>query len=265
MSDPARPAPGVLRVGEGFWNLRGSFKVAGLVEIGTHVSLVRRASGKFVLLDGYTLSDAQKRFVDETTNGGADLEAVIHVHPFHTLHVQWTHDAYPDAAHYGTARHHRRFPSIAWQAEKAEDAALHRRFADDLAFTVPRGVDFISANESLHFSSVLVLHRASRTLHVDDTLMVLRLPKVLSVWKRDVVTLHPTLSRTLEPRPGAAADFRAWGDELLELAKGADNLCTAHSGDLLAAKNPGPPVAERIATALQAADGTLKAHEKKHG
>ena len=41
----------VIEVAEGFWNIRGSFKIAGLYDLGTHASLVRRASGKLVLLD----------------------------------------------------------------------------------------------------------------------------------------------------------------------------------------------------------------------
>ena len=46
----------VIQVAENFWNIRGSFKVAGLVDIGTQASLVRRSDGKFLMLDSYTLS-----------------------------------------------------------------------------------------------------------------------------------------------------------------------------------------------------------------
>jgi hypothetical protein len=56
-----------IRVSEGFWNIRGSFKIAGVIDVGTQASLVRLTSGKFVLLDSYTLSGAVKRQVNELT------------------------------------------------------------------------------------------------------------------------------------------------------------------------------------------------------
>jgi hypothetical protein len=44
-------------------------------------------------------------------------------------------------------------------------------------------VDFISDNENHNFSSVLAYHLASKTLHVDDTLILLRLPGLRGVLK----------------------------------------------------------------------------------
>jgi hypothetical protein len=52
--------------------------------------------------------------------------------------------------------------SFSIQALRTEDPELHAQFAEDFEFSVPRGVDFISANENVHFSSVLVLHRRPR-------------------------------------------------------------------------------------------------------
>ena len=78
-------------------------------------------------------------------------------------------------------------------------------------------VDFISANENVHFSSVLVLHRASKTIHVDDTLMYVRLPRMMGAFGlTDVMSFHPTLPKALEKRAGAARDFRDWTEELTE-------------------------------------------------
>ena len=51
----------MLRVADDFLNIRGSFKVGGLIDIGTQCSLVRRASGRFVFLDSYALSAAAQR------------------------------------------------------------------------------------------------------------------------------------------------------------------------------------------------------------
>ena len=68
-------------------------------------------------------------------------------------------------------------------------------FEENFEFSIPRGVDFISANENVHFSSVLALHRASRTIHVDDTLMYVRLPLPMRVLGfRDLLSFHPTIS-----------------------------------------------------------------------
>ena len=35
-----------IRVSEGFWNIRGSFKIAGVIDVGTQASLVRLTSGR---------------------------------------------------------------------------------------------------------------------------------------------------------------------------------------------------------------------------
>jgi hypothetical protein len=237
-----------------------------LVDIGTQASLVRRENGKFLLLDSYTLTGALADEVDEVTGGPDNVEAVLNLHPFHTVHVKAAHHRYPAAKHYGTARHHSRAPDLPWQSEKTEDAALHARFADDLAFSVPRGVAFIASNEHLHFSSVLALHRASKTIHVDDTLMYVRFPSLLRfLGITDTTSFHPTLAKVLEPRAGAAADFRSWAEELIESWGGAENLCAAHTAALQTGQDPGPPLRERLQKALAKVDATLEAHEKKFG
>lgn len=256
----------MIQIADGFWNIRGSFKVGGLVDVGTHVSLVRRASGKFLFLDSYTLGDSVDREVRALTNGGREVEAILNVHPFHTVHVQRMHERFPGAKLYGTARHLARYPELPWEAARTEDAELHAMFAEDFDFSVPRGVDFISKNENVHFSSVLVKHRASKTIHVDDTVMYVRLPKVARVLGHaDLTRFHPTLSQALEKRAGAAADFRRWAQELADTWREAQNLCAAHTAALLAAKNRGPSIRERLLHALEKTEGTLRSHEKKHG
>ena len=73
------------------------------VDIGTHMSLVQRANGRFVVVDGCALDDAQREAVMSLTGNGERVDAVVHVHPFHTLHVEATHRLFPSA----TARHPR--------------------------------------------------------------------------------------------------------------------------------------------------------------
>ena len=255
-----------IHVADDFWNIRGSFKIGGVVDIGTQASLVRRSNGKFVFLDSYTLSGEVEREVLELTNGGADVEAILNVHPFHTVFARKMHERFPRAKLYGTARHVSRFPELPWEMLRTEDPELHEVFAEDFHFSVPRGVDFISANENVHFSSVLVLHRASKTIHVDDTLMYVRLPRPMRVLGLgDAMSFHPTLAKALEKRAGAASDFRGWAKELAERWRDAENLCAAHTATLTAQKNKGASIHGRLLTALGKVEGKLAAHERKYG
>lgn len=256
----------ILPIKDNFWNIRGSFKIAGLLDIGTQASLIRRENGKFVFLDSYTFSGAVKKEIDELTNGGEDVEAVLNLHPFHTVHVKKMFERYPNARHFGTARHLSKFPDLDWQQLCTEDPQLHAMFADDLEFSVPRGVDFISANEHVHFSSVLAFHGASRTLHVDDTLMYIRLPLLMRFFGlTDSLSFHPTLAKALEPRSGAAQDFIQWAEELTERWQNAENLCAAHTATYLARQDETASISERIIKALGKVSSTLKAHESKYG
>lgn len=255
----------VIQVSDTFWNIRGDLRIGGLLNIGTHASLIKRGNGKFILLDAYTLQGEAKSTIDALTNHGEDLEAIINLHPFHTLHVQAVHDQYPKARLYGTRRHRDKFPALPWEPELTESDACAALFADDLEFSIPDGVDFISSNEHLHFSSVLAYHRASKTIHSDDTLMYLQLPGPLGKLRKPEVTFHLTLAKTLEHRPGAAKDFRAWAKALAARWSDAENLCAAHSASLLAGDNASAPIAKRILQALQKVEKTLKAHERKFG
>lgn len=255
-----------IEIAPGFWNLRGSFRVGGLLDIGTHVSLIRRRNGKFLFLDSYTLSDKQAQAVETITGGSQHIEAILNLHPFHTIHVPHMHKQYPQAKLYGTARHVDKFPTLPWDAARCEHASLHRKFAKDLEFSVPRGVDFVSDNGNVHFSSVLALHPATQTIHVDDTLMYIRMPLPMRlIGMPDALNFHPTLAQALQKRAGAAQDFRRWAKELIEHWGDARNLCAAHTATLAAKSNPGAPIRARLTKALAKVEGTLKAHERKYG
>lgn len=256
----------MIEVDEGFWNIRGSFKIAGLLDIGTQMSLVRRGNGKFVLLDTCPLGEQLAGEIARLTRDGKDLEAILNLHPFHTMNVAAIQRRYPHARLYGTARHLARYPELPWQELRTEDPKLHTRFARDFAFSVPRGVDFVSANENVHFSSVLALHRASGTIHVDDTLMYTRLPlPARALGFEDFLGFHPTLPAALEKREGAAREFRSWADELAQNWRDARNLCAAHTAVLSARENRGASIHGRLLSALRKAGAFLKAHECRYG
>lgn len=255
----------ILNIADNFWNIRGDFKIGGILNIGTHASIVRCANGKFVLLDAYTLQGKLKNQVDALTNNGADLEAIINLHPFHTIHVKKVHELYPNAKLYGTQRHLDKFPDLPWQSQLTESSEFANLFTDDFEFSVPAGVDFISSNENLHFSSVLAYHKASKTIHSDDTLMYLKFPSIIGVLKKPEISFHMTLAQTLEKRAGAAQDFRNWATQLTKQWADAENLCAAHSSTFLGSKNLSPSIADKISAALQKVEKTLLAHEKKFG
>ena len=249
----------LLKIAEGFWNIRGSFKIGGVIDIGTQASLAKLASGGFALLDAYTLTGSVKEEILALTDGGKAIEAILNLHPFHTIHVRAIADMFPEAKLYGTKRHIEKAEDLPWQELRMEDPELHVQFAEDFIFSIPRGVDFISPNEKLHFSSVLAFHKASKVLHVDDTLTWLKFPFVGGL------SFHLTLKDVLERRPGAVADFRAWAQELIELCEGTSYLCTAHTRPLPPASGEGFDLAEEVRGALKKVEKILVAHERKHG
>jgi hypothetical protein len=256
----------IIAVSEDFWNIRGEFKIGGVVNIGTQASLVRLASGNFLFLDSYAINSTLREEISELVDDTGEIEAIINLHPFHTVHVERMHELYPEARLYGTARHLERFPDLPWEEVRSEDPELHEWYAEDFEFTIPEGVDFISANENVHFSSVMAYHKASDTIHCDDTLMYIVLPRLLRlVGKRDLLSFHPTLSLALEKRPGAAADFRNWAQSLIDDWGDAQNLCAAHSQALLADTNRGGPIRARLQKALARVKLQLKGHELRYG
>ena len=100
------------QITEDFWNIRGSFRIGGVIDIGTQASLVRLRNGKFAFLDAYTLSGAVKREVFDLSRDGKDVEAILNLHPFHTIHVRKMHEMFPHARLYGTRRHLSRFAEL---------------------------------------------------------------------------------------------------------------------------------------------------------
>lgn len=244
----------VKAVGDGFWNIRGTFRV-GLIDIGTHASLVRLADGRHVFLDAYTLDDETRAWADSIV-GPDGPAAIINLHPFHTVHVRKMAAAFPNAKLYGTARHHQRFTELTWEPQQTETSEFAELFDADFAFTVPRGVELVPDNENFHFASVLAVHRPSRVLHVDDTLTIARLPKPLGA----VLGFHPTLRFVLEKRAGAAADFRGWTTELIDLCRQVGTICAAHNGILR-----GDDIQKRVTKVVRGADRLLARHERRHG
>eukprot|EP01117_Protostelium_nocturnum_P011267 TRINITY_DN4093_c0_g1_i3.p1 TRINITY_DN4093_c0_g1~~TRINITY_DN4093_c0_g1_i3.p1 ORF type:complete len:546 (+),score=167.84 TRINITY_DN4093_c0_g1_i3:184-1821(+) len=163
----------VIEVAPGFFNIRGSFKFKGIINIGTHMSLAKLNNGKYLVIDAAPLSDQIKLELDELTDNGRLMEAVIHTHPFHTLAAPEFFAAYPNVPNYGTPRHLRKMPEINW-AGSMNDCRVQAKWRPEIEMRIPAGAEFADPlpEATNHFSSVFVLHKASGTIHVDDTIMV---------------------------------------------------------------------------------------------
>ena len=246
-----------------FWNLRGAQRVAGVLDIGTHMSVVQRADGRFVVVDGCGPQGAQRDALLALTGNGQQVEAVVHVHPFHTLHVEDTHRLFPSATLYGTARHRRLAPSLPWGGRPVEEWDDDHPLADVFDLTVPDGVDFDCPDERVHVASVLVRHRDSGIVHVDDTFNVLAAPGALRrVLPQSSLRMHPMLSRALLPRAGAADAYAAWAHRLALRWGGTRIVCAAHSA---VRHLPEGGFAQEVEGALARVAGTLARHRARHG
>lgn len=258
----------LLHIGEGFWNIRGSFKIAG-IDIGTHSSLIRLNDTEFVLLDVYSFDGETLAAIEEIVGDLDNIRTVINVHPFHTVHVERGFELFPTAIHYGTARHHQRFPNLDWQSQTTEMLVDDNPFAGVLEFSVPKGVEFVADNENVHFSSVLAYHTVSKTLHVDDTLMVIESPDIvkglLSRLNADrLVQFHPTLALALKKESGAADAFKEWALDLCE-GWGAEleTICAAHKG-VVSNNDDGSKISKKMRRALMLVEPVLVGHRLRY-
>eukprot|EP00457_Paulinella_chromatophora_P006800 gb/GEZN01006819.1/.p1 GENE.gb/GEZN01006819.1/~~gb/GEZN01006819.1/.p1 ORF type:complete len:454 (-),score=48.90 gb/GEZN01006819.1/:202-1563(-) len=229
----------LLEIGPGFWNVRASqpVKKAGItiVDIQNHMSLVHRSSGKFLLLDTVNLAKGEiKKELDELTNGGKGIEAVLCLHPFHTLWIPAFHKQYPHSKLYGCPRHLKKLPSIPWAGNLGEAKTLSL-FEPDLFLRIPPGIEFADPKPSAsnHFSSVVAFHPRSKTIHVDDTFTYHSNPGAIlrrRGVKPNTMRFHMSMDKSLLPDPAAPRLFQRWVRALLE-EWDFDSICFAHCGN----------------------------------
>ena len=111
-----------------------------------------------------------------------------------------------------------------------EDPGTQAEFDAELDFSLPDGVDLVTDDDSVHAGSVLVRHRDSGIVHVDDTINVLAAPGLLGrVLPQSQLKFHPALPKALERRPGAADAFAAWARQIAQDWAHAPYVCAAHS------------------------------------
>ena len=251
------------QLADNFWAFRGVFKIAKVINVGTHMSLVHRANGRFLLLDSYDLEEGDRNALLSLTDGGRAIEAIINVHPFHTLHCSAVHELFPQAHLFGTRRHQEQAPHLPWDQRKIEGTTAHAEFAEDLAFSVPQGVDFVCEEDDVHVASVLVRHRESGSVHVDDTLNVLAAPGFLGkLLPQSKLKFHPQLAKALQKRAGAADDYERWARDLADAWSDTPIVCAAHSS---IRRLPQGGWKSEILEALAAVEKTLSQHRSPHG
>ena len=213
-------------LGAGFWNIRGTQRIGGIINLGTQCSLVQLPSGNFIFLDSYTLEDEVREQVMALTDNGEKVEAVLNVHPFHTLHCAQMAKDFPKAVFYGSARHPEQVPEVEWSAELVESEAVIKRYPE-LTFSLPKGIYYIAPDESIHAGSLLVFHPASKSLHVDDTFVTPPL-KILDALLPEII-LHPQTQSALIDEPNAGKQYCDWATALAEQWGETRNFCAAHS------------------------------------
>ena len=251
------------KLADTFWNIRGVQRIGGVLDIGTHMSVVRRSDGGFVVIDGCGLDDAQRASIMALTDNGEHVVAVVNVHPFHTLHVEATHRLFPAAALYGTARHRARAPELPWTGEPVEKWKRKHPLAELFELSVPAGIDFVSSDERVHVSSVLVRHRQTGILHVDDTFNVIAAPGFLrGVFPVSALLMHPMLGRALKKTAGAADAYSAWATALAKGWAETPIVCAAHSA---VRKLPSGGFSREVVAALEKVSGTLERHRQRFG
>lgn len=251
------------KLADSFWNIRGVHRIGGVLDIGTHMSIIQPIDGRFVVIDGCGLDESQRAAVMTLTNQGKRVAAVVHVHPFHTLHVEATHRLFPDATLYGTARHHMRAPELPWSGPPVEGWTGDHPLADLFDLSVPDGVDFVSADERVHVASVLVRHRQTKIVHVDDTFNVIAAPGFLrGLLPQSSLHMHPMLGRALQKEAGAADAYAAWARELGERWADTRIVCAAHSA---VRELPDGGFSREVAAALESVSATLERHRSRYG
>jgi len=225
----------VEQLGDSFWNFRGSFKLAGKIQIGTHMSLIKLSTGRFVLVDTIPLHKDVKATLDELTVNGSLIEAVLATHPFHTLAFPKFYEAYPNLKYYGTPRHLRVLPQIPWAGE-LHKCEMRDQFQPDIFMEIPAGAEFVDPRPAArnHFSCVWVYHPKSKTLHVDDTLMIGHNPgllmRAIGGFEHGKIQFHPSIKGPgLHPGPQSVTTFRQWLARI-NTDWDIDTVCASHMG-----------------------------------
>lgn len=225
----------VLEVGTRFWNIRGQFKIAHIIDIGTHMSIIGLRNGRYLVIDTIPLDDHLKQQIDQLTDYGNKIEAVLATHPFHTLAFPGFYRTYPNVRYYGTPRHLRVLPEIKWAGD-VHDCNVRGLWSPEVEMRIPDGAEFVAPvpEKTNHFSGLFVFHQDSRILHIDDTIFIANQPGFLmkiAGFRHGDMSFHPTIKGSgLFQTPEAPYQFR---DFIIGIIRDwdFDSICAAHMGN----------------------------------
>lgn len=223
----------MIQTGPNFWNIRSSFTaLGGLIDIGTHMSLIRLPSGKFLIIDTCDFNDTDKQRIDELTENGKLIEAVLATHPFHTLYFPKFYQLYPNPPYYGCPRHLKNI-KIPWAGDITLDENLNRWTSQGIQMRIPDGGDIRTPIESNHFSGIFVFHEESKSIHNDDTILYFENPgcglRCLAGKKHNDMGFW-YLDRGLNKTPEGPLQFKAFIEKIIE-DWDFDNIIAAHTGN----------------------------------
>ena len=102
------------------------------------MSIARLSNGKYLIIDTIPLTDQIKSEIDELTENGNKIEAVLATHPFHTLAFPAFHNAYPNVPYYGTPRHIRKLQNISWAGDLNE-CSIRDKWKPEVEMRIPAG------------------------------------------------------------------------------------------------------------------------------
>jgi len=211
------------KIGPGFWNVRQDFFIDG-IDIGTHMSFAQLSNGRILIIDTVAVNAALQQDINIITRNGTLIDAVIATHPFHTVYFPAFYKLYPHVPFYGTPRHLRIEPQIPW-AGSMYDCINRQRWLPDIHMRLPQGAEFVNPYppDSNHFSGIHVFHPASKTFHVDDTIMI------DEPYEGDML-FHPSLLTVgLFRTPESPIAFAEWVQKYMR-EWDFDNICAAHTG-----------------------------------
>lgn len=227
----------IIDLGNGFYNIRGNFHVGGVLNIGTQCSLIQLDNKRFIFLDSYSLTGEIKDKVMAMTDNGKQVEAILNVHPFHTVYCEQMANDFPNATLYGSARHQQKLPHLNWATDTVESQAVANGYPE-LKFSMSKGIYYIHPNENIHVGSLLVYHPASQALHVDDTFNTLpHFDTIESVLEKigyspKKLFLNPLTKLALKPETNAGKAFCDWAKQLADDWQSTRYLCAAHADEV---------------------------------
>ncbi|KAL9653159.1 hypothetical protein ABK040_006375 [Willaertia magna] len=256
----------IKEIGTNFFNIRANFKIKGLINIGTHMSLIKLSTGKFLVIDTVPLDEELKQEIDSLTNNGNDIEAVIATHPFHTLAFPDFYKNYSSVVKewYGTPRHLRNQKDIIPWTGNIMDYL--NKWNPEVEMRIPDGAEFVAPlpESTNHFNSVWVYSPLAKTIHVDDTINYFDNPSLLfKIFgkKAGQMDFHPSLSNNgLYKTENAPILFKQWLENVLK-DWDFENACCAHVGVKIGGAHL--LVQETLENAQELLDKLSKRHEGK--